>query len=380
MDLRQTALFTPYFLPSPIDKKSAVKVNIITQPLFCNYGGILQNYALQTILKKMGNEPLTINRPVPVRPAAPLWKEIAYIGKNLIKSYKGEWIWPTLFNYKANLLEHTLSFPQREFISKYINKVDITPPFTSDKLKDFQADAYIVGSDQVWRPWCSPFIENCFLDFIEDSTTKKIAYSASFGTDKWELSDEQTSHAKELIKNFDAISIREFSGTELCKKNLDIDAIVMPDPTLLLSSEDYLKLTSSYDYPEGRYLTSYILDPNSGKKNLIKGIAKKLNLEIVEVGKVTRNGFDSIERWLATIAHADFVVTDSFHGTVFSLIFNRKVQIISNNLRGNSRIESLLSSLNIKPAEVITPSSSISKNLMLLRERGLTFLRDSLSE
>lgn len=358
-----------------------MRINIITQPLFCNYGGILQNYALQKVLRDLGHEPLTLNRPTPKRGHAPIWKEIAYIGRNLIKKFKKEWPWPTLLNYKVNEIEHTLSYPQRQFISKHINKIDIEPPFTADKLKNYHADAYIVGSDQVWRPWCSPYMANCFFDFAKDEHIKRIAYAASFGTDKWEMDEGTTEEARFLAKRFKAISVREESGVGLCKKNLGVDARHMPDPTLLLTADDYITLTSDDDHPHDDYIAAYILDPNTSKHKEIKKLSKKLGLRVVNVGKVTKHGFDSIEYWLATIAHARHVITDSFHGTVFSLIFQRPVNILSNDMRGNARLESLLAMCGLdKNIRCIRPSEKISEQLRELRKSGIEFLHNNLND
>lgn len=356
-----------------------MRVNIITQPLFSNYGGILQNYALQEVLRRMGHEPLTIN--VPPRPVrATVWKDYVKSAFNFIHKLRGNYSAPFLNPRTFAVKERELSFPQREFVNKYISKRDVKAPFTPQTEVENPADMWIVGSDQVWRPWCNLHIENEFFDFLDDDTDR-IAYAASFGTDSWEIPDAKTPYVKELAKKFKAISVREESGVKLCRKYLDIDAIHVLDPTMLLTAEDYLALTSENDYPKVRYIASYILDQSKEKAKNIKTESKSMNLLIEKVGVMHKDRFDSIESWLATIAHAEYVITDSFHGTVFSIIFGRPVKVLENGLRGNSRLESLLTLLNISHSEdgFIYPDDNTSRRVSELKKQSLDFLKNSLS-
>lgn len=323
-----------------------MRINIITQPLFCNYGGILQNYALQEVLRSMGHEVLTVNVPPREIASHPGWKDYAHAIINMGKRIRGQYDCPFLNPHTFAKKERELSEPQREFVRKHIKKVDCKSPFSKETELVHPADLWIVGSDQVWRPWCSPNIENYFFDFLDD-TTPRIAYAASFGTDRWEISEEQTPRIRELAARFKAISVREASGVELCKDYLGIEAQHVLDPTLLLTAEDYIALTGENDYPQERYIATYILDPNPDKKKAIKDESRAFGLPVVPVGRMHRDSFDSVESWLATIAHADRVITDSFHGTVFSIIFRRPVKILENDIRGNSRLKSLIVMLGL---------------------------------
>ena len=110
-------------------------------------------------------------------------------------------------------------------------------------------DYVVIGSDQTWRPSISADIYNFFLDFLQDENQiKKIAYATSFGTDQWEFSEEQEKRCKQLVKQFDAVSVREESGISLCQQFLDVDAEHVLDPTLLLKQEDYLKIVHASDF------------------------------------------------------------------------------------------------------------------------------------
>lgn len=150
-----------------------------------------------------------------------------------------------------------------------------------------------------------------------------------------------------MASRFKAISVREASGVELCKDYLGIEAQHVLDPTLLLTAEDYIALTGENDYPQERYIATYILDPNPAKKKVAMEESRALGLDVVPVGQMHCDCFDSVESWLATIAHSDRVITDSFHGTVFSIIFRRPVKILENDIRGNSRLKSLIVMLGL---------------------------------
>ncbi len=359
-----------------------MKVNIITQPLFCNYGGILQNYALQETLRRLGHEVLTVNVPVREITSYPDWKSYAHAVINLIKKIRNEYDYPFINPHTFSRKERELCFPQREFVDKHIAKKDRSVPFTPRLCDELQADAWIVGSDQVWRPWCSPNIVNYFFDFILNPEIIKVSYAASFGTDQWEISLDETPRVRELAKKFNAISVREKSGVNLCKEYLEVDAVHVLDPTMLLTARDYLSLTDEKDAPEGNYIATYILDTDRIKYKTVKQESRDKNLPIVKAGQMHRDRFDSVESWLSTLAHADRVITDSFHGTVFSIIFNRPVRILTNNTRGNSRLDSLISTLDIKPDDsgyyISTPA--VKDRINALKSHSLGFLEDALQQ
>ena len=228
-------------------------------------------------------------------------------------------------------------------------------------LEPYCFDAYIVGSDQVWRPIYSYGISNYFLDFTVGKDVKRIAYSASFGTDQWEFTTEQTAVCSELAKQFDAISVREDSGVGLCRKYLNIDAVQMPDPTLLLDKNDYLEIIKN-DCPENSHsggIFTYILDDSEIKRSIVQKVSSKLKLNSFSVmpqaqfKNVGRKGIEKciyppVAEWLQGFADADFVVTDSFHGTVFSIIFNKPFISIANGKRGTSRFTSLLKTFGLE--------------------------------
>ena len=164
-----------------------------------------------------------------------------------------------------------------------------------------------------------------------------------------------------MAKLFDAISVREDSGIALCEKHLDVDAIHVLDPTLLLEKEDYIKLVEKAKEPiSGGNLFCYILDNKDSIENGIKEIEQKLSLKSFQVkAKISKGTISKGEKlkdhvipsptkWLRAFMDAEMVFTDSFHGCVFSIIFNKPFWVIGNKERGNARFDSLLKQFNLE--------------------------------
>ena len=316
-----------------------MKIAILTQPLYNNYGGILQNYALQTYLKRQGHETTTVNfAHTPLKLSVPHY--LLSVGKRTLQKILGRNI-----RYIDPIRQDRETFRvdkhQQRFIAAHIRKLDIHPPLTPEFCDRHHYDAYIVGSDQVWRPFYSPCITNFYLDFAQNSPARKIAYAASFGVDYWEAKPESTPTLAELARKFDAVSVREASGVALCRQYLNTEARHVIDPTLLLSAEDYLGLSPCPDVKESQ-VVSYILDYSPAKKAICASIADRYAAPSQRIGIREDDGYQSIEYWLHAIARARFVVTDSFHGTVFSILFNRPFLAVANEKRGQTRLASLL--------------------------------------
>lgn len=206
--------------------------------------------------------------------------------------------------------------------------------------------AVIVGSDQIWRYTATPAPLDSFLAFVPNGV-RKIAYAASFGTDVWEFPQGVTEIVSQLAKKIDRISVREESGVALCREHLGVDAIHLLDPTMLLSSDDYAAVLSDYNKAidiNGTF--AYILDPSSDKRKLVESCA--LAMGGGEVHYMHECKDNSVYQWLKAFKTAKCVVTDSFHGTVFSIIFKRPFIVIANEKRGRARFDSILSILNLQ--------------------------------
>lgn len=207
---------------------------------------------------------------------------------------------------------------------------------------DYKLDALVVGSDQVWNPLMGNIdIKDRYLQFAESSSIKRIAYAASFGVDKWEYTPEQTDAAKRLVRKFDAVSVREESGTALCRKWLNVEAEWVLDPTLLLHKENYEKLCEGIPVCRN-FLMAYILDADRAVSRYVESVAARCNLPVKYVYADAYMSL-TIQEWLAMFRDASVVITNSFHGTVFSIIFNKQFLVLPNEKRGLARIQSLLS-------------------------------------
>lgn len=336
-----------------------MKIGIITQPLQNNYGGLLQNYALQQVLKKLGHEAITLDQkdaPVShIRFIASIVKTFIFksVGKGTNRSYPCNKI-----NEKK--IAYTRAYT-KDFVDKYIahspamyKTVDFRSFCINNKI-----DALIAGSDQVWRPRYNCNIYRSFFDFVEGLEIKRYAYAASFGVDSWEFSEEQTIKCKKLIELFDAISVREESGIDLCKTYLNREAEHVLDPTMLLDKEDYEELVyKEHESASSGNLFTYILDESEEKTNIIESVAKSLDLvpfRVMPKYQLSKNTIKQIDdcvyppvtQWLRAFIDAEFVVCDSFHGAVFSIIFNKPFIVIGNKKRGMARFKSLLETFEL---------------------------------
>ena len=337
-----------------------MKIGIITQPLRANYGGLLQNYALQKVLKNRGYEVETLN-----------WGYTSRFRQFLSESFRKILSTVTPIQNASALYEPSrkeralISSNTDRFIDKYIHR---TIPLTcaSDFIKVSRRnkyDVYIVGSDQVWRPCYNIYLDAMFLNFVTEENVKRISYAASFGTDLWEYNDIETKKCALLAQKFDLITVREESGVDMCKRHLGVNASCVLDPTLLLCKEDYIKLIKEEKEQESSgSLFYYILDPSSSKIDIVKFIADRCSLVPFKVlpdycGKnISKEHikadtdqciFPSVTSWLRAFMDAKMIVVDSFHGMVFSIIFNKPFWVIGNKERGMSRFTSLLSMLEL---------------------------------
>lgn len=324
-----------------------MKIGILTLPLHTNYGGILQAYALQTVLERMGHEVVVIDKPN--NWTIPFGKRIQTYSKRAIKKFvfrKKHVV--ILAEQKLKSEYPIISQYTQLFIDRYLHCKSIK---SLTELHEYDFDAIIVGSDQIWRPKYYRQIENAYLAFAKDWNIKRVAYAASFGTDDWEYIPEQTKECGELLKKFNAVSVREASGIRLCKNYFGVDAVHVLDPTMLLNKEDYISLIKKTGTPQSKgTLLNYILDDTSEKHILIEQIAKDRGLIPFRVNgrigdwsvSIEERIQPSVEEWLRGFYDAEFVVTDSFHACVFSILFGKPFVVVGNKERGMARFDSLL--------------------------------------
>lgn len=345
-----------------------MKIGILTQPLHNNYGGLLQCFALQTVLKRLGHDAWVVRRGFALYESPNLLVKSIFYLKQCVKLLLGR------------KFEVLVDFKRMQYCGKktYLFKEKYIVPKTELITSNYQLykyhrlneiDAYIVGSDQVWRPGYSPCITNYYLDFLgSNDKVKRIAYAASFGVNQWEYNSYQTKKCHSLIHLFNAVSVREISGIDLLKEHFDYnDAIHVLDPTMLLEKEDYVKLALDENEPQNSgNLFYYILDKSDKKDHIIQTISSEMGYQpftqMPKCGISDKNlkeriedcVFPTVTSWLRAYMDAEMIITDSFHGCAFSIIFNKPFWVIGNPSRGMARFNSLLKMFGLEN-RLITP-------------------------
>lgn len=356
------------------------KIGVLTLPTLTNYGGILQAYALVYFLRKLGYDPWLINR---------RWNSD---DNNIIHKIK------KVFYHLVVIRKFD------KFVEKYIvpRTEVIDTRAKMDAVRGMGFQGYVVGSDQVWRVKNVRGADyNFFLDFTKDDDVKRVSYAASFGVDYWDDNQDgakSIAEVKPLLKKFDAISVREDSGVKVCKECFDVDAVHVLDPTLLLDKAEYIQSFGLKD-KQKKYLAVYMLDMTEEKKAIINKISKELALPVKYINKsscildwlpasisdVVKPG---VKQWLQSILEAEFVLTDSFHGMAFSIIFEKKFLVVGNERRGLTRFTSLLGKLGLNK-KLITEKFSgnvfelndiieyheVSAKILEQQREALTFLK-----
>lgn len=317
-----------------------------------NYGQILQLYALFTFLEKQGHDVFVIkydgywdkslNKSRRIRVLNFLrrpWKLVTFI-RNV---YKQRVIKEDLLNHDCGFLQ--FKEKRLKWSKEYSTYAELLkyPP---------TADAYICGSDMIWVENGERY-KSFFLGFGDDKIIR-IAYAPSFGARS--VKKSYLEKIKPYLSRFDLISTREESGRDLCLKMGFKDAYWFPDPTSLLSSEEYRSIEVFKNSKE-KYCFLYLMGHSTDIPfSEIKEFADHRNLKIYyRASPGRRDKYDklypTIEEWLAYIDHADYVITNSFHGCMFSLIFNKKflfLPLVKDAAPNNERIYSLLKRMHLE--------------------------------
>lgn len=346
------------------------KVGIITK-MSKNYGAVLQAYALKTLIEKSGKKVEIIN----------------YNGKTGNQSYSTFSKIDSLgsLRYNAKRLFHAKgitdsSFKFNEFRSKYFN---LTKPYNGyeelkkDPPKD---DVYIVGSDQVWNPQIL-FSPIYFLAF-GDKDIVRASYAASFGNASFpkNLMDE----LRYNLSNLDYISVREDSGLNILTQAGYKGQTVL-DPTLMLDTNDWLRISEKPEFNISKpYILTYFLNYNENVRKYCNELKRRTGLTIINIcSNVWNPGIGDYDLWnigpgefIWLIEHAEYVVTSSFHGTAFSIIYDKK--FLSINIHpDDSRLKNILSKFNICHRVVDTYSEAAIDMIIHTSETCRTTLEQS---
>ena len=307
-----------------------MKTAIITQPLMENYGGILQNYALQQALMDLGHEPVTID-----------WLptlEIKWYLRGILRTLFMGIPYRRFFKSRSSLFSG--------FIEENIRKTRTVRIYRNSLLKGM--DAVIVGSDQVWRYiYNRHTVKDMFLGFARGFRGRRIAYAASFGLDYWDVPERLQSRCIRLARKFYRISVREESGIQLCMKHFGMDAVRMPDPIFLLPAEKYLKLCEDLPKSTEKFIAAYVLDDTPSAELQVRHMQESFNLPVRRCSWGDGATL-TVKEWLAMLRDAEYVVTDSFHCAVISRLFGKEYGIIENPTRGKARFAQLESTSDLK--------------------------------
>lgn len=370
------------------------KVGTITFHIAHNYGAMLQSYALPVAVKKLGYDCEVIDYRFPY---IYKWGAIDYL-KELKDKYG--FIGGTLRFIRRKLWGYYKPHTKKDKFNRFRDNIISHSKriyYSKDELVNLDYDAILFGSDQIWNDDLTDGVASEFFgDFSCLDKTKKIAYAASNGTGYFK--DDVKDLYYNYLKDFYAIGVREDNLAQSLKSD-GFDAVTVLDPTLLLQQTEWDKMlkkaNTDIPIPKEDYLLMYVFDEGDSVYEIAKTLAEKNNLKIVVIAykskKVTEEFTVFTEcgpgDFVNLISKAKIVVTTSFHGTVFSIIYHKEFYCIPHKLY-HSRTDSLLNSLdlsqrNIESLDKIKSVTKIEWNIVdkLLeekREMSLNFLKQSL--
>lgn len=370
-----------------------MRIAIVTLQLHTNCGGVLQAFALQSILKSLGHSSEiiqlydTIPEPHGLRRC---WKICTRSLRKVLSGSKN------LELEREKRINREFPIVGREYLDFFDKFLAIRRISSYDEIKESDYDAFLVGSDQVWRPKYNPVLLHSYLDFTGGWKVRRVAYSVSFGTSEWEYPYSLTRRTAQLAKSFDVLSFRETSGCENCKLYFDLDSELMPDPTLLLTVDEYLSIVgTSHDTicHSKKQVFEYILDRSDESLLKVKSILDShfpnegyeencfLTSDPRAKGPVNERIQRSPLQWIEGISNSDIIITDSFHACVFALIFHRNFIVLRNDSRGFSRISTLLDEFGMSETMGAGPETDwdkVESKIKELRQKGQSFLKEQL--
>ncbi|TNE67221.1 MAG: polysaccharide pyruvyl transferase family protein [Rhodobacteraceae bacterium] len=321
--------------------KPEQRVGLLTLPLNDNYGGMLQIVALYNVLQREGWEPVLF-RSAPRRSL--LQRALAALLRSIpAQNVRG------LREREMNRRTHA------PFLKRYLPETTAllrSSARLSQEVERRRLAAFVVGSDQVWRPDYARYGGNpltYFLDFVGDEVAK-ISYAASFGRSQWR-DHELTDQVSDLLARFEQVTVREETGERICDETFGReDAQLVLDPTLLMPAEFYQGMMPAAPSEVAPRVTKYVLDTTPVLEDLETQALARLGPQAVTreilLGKAGHRV--TVGEWLRAFHDADFIITDSFHGMAFSILFQKQFAVLINNGRGADRFHSLASQLGLE--------------------------------
>lgn len=341
-----------------------MKIKTITCHDVYNSGASLQTYALMSYLENLNHEVEIID----YKPdyLSNHYKLLAVSNPkyetNIILK-----IMYIILKFPGRILALKNKVPYDQFKKDYL-KITKTRYKSNDELKENlpQADVYIAGSDQIWNPTFKNGKDPAFyMDFVPDNKNK-ISYAASFAVEEFPL--ELRDKTSKMINRINSISVREKSGLDILSSMNIKDGVQVLDPVFLLDKEHWNSMCNSTNFNE-KYLFVYDFDNNDLIKEIALKIANEKNLKIYTVFKSDYSdkcikNIGPLD-FITYIKNAEFIISNSFHGTAFSLIFEKDFCVVNRQEKINTRMRDLLSDLELD-SRLVDKSydiSEISKNI-----------------
>lgn len=317
-------------------------VALITLHRSANYGSVLQALATQVVLGRMGYDVVVVDYYAPRNSVPEMLRGLRHkkplFEKNPLALFAARAILlPSYLKRRRNFdrfITRSLNLSGRTYRSN--EELTLDPP---------EADLYVTGSDQVWNSeWNGGIDEALFLAFTPDDAPR-ISFSASFG--KLELDDGEVGRTRELLARYGGITVREDTGVEIVR-GLGLEAAQVLDPTLFMTSEDWLPWVSS-KMPRGEYILMYNINHNAPLDRFVRRLARKTGLPVYYISYQLHDCFKRgrmrccvpVEDFLSLISGARYIVCDSFHCAAFSVNFNREFAIVPPE-RFSTRLESFM--------------------------------------
>lgn len=321
-----------------------MKIALLTYFAADNYGATLQAYATIKALEQCGHEVELVNFVIPETPHS--------FAKNMM-------LYPKHLKFERFRKKY---FRHQTKSYKTIEELQADPP---------QADCYLVGSDQTWNPDISLYMaRGFFLDFGNEQVLR-ASYAASFGKDEWDDTRWiDANDVRRLLARFEFVSVRETSGVKLLKEKFGVNEVTrVLDPVLLF--ENYPELTG--EITSSHEIILYKLENSADFYEKCREIGNQFSLPLRSIGSIrrikgVRCGYpESLEGWLRRIAGAEYAITDSFHGTVISLLYGQQFVSCVGNPKRVTRLKSLLDILGLSD-RLIQDNNNVSDIIAKLRE------------
>lgn len=361
-----------------------MKVGIVTFHNAHNYGAILQSIALKNVIQELGYD----------------CEIVDYQNNNIKNNYRVN-LYSLITGLKRNpwrvdIMLSRIPFFVARFIRSQIFKFSIKKYCTPISLKNFKPELFVFGSDQIWNGNITGDDDFYLGNIPGFDSTDKVSYAASLGLGKKSFLYQN----KILLKTFRKLGVREESLMRSLEK-IGLESTLNIDPTLLLPPQKWERILSlsPHEKTDKEYVLIYAMRDRNAVLEIASRISKESDIPIKEIKSkkyfsvediFTPNGYASVREFVRLIRNASIVITDSFHGTVFSILFNTPFYSVSLKDKGDDRIQNLIEKLKIdghfetpKNIASIVPdkiSDNVYLNLKDLRNHSIQFLIETLKD